>query len=412
MKRTWPRRTGWSTPPGTARSTDDRSPRSPTPPGQPPTASGAPRPAGLQRAHRRGRRDRLPAPGGNPHLRFGLNGPPATTATGLRSRASAGHTTCLSLLPARIHHRRRLRTRRAVRERQRPGRHPSANLRSSRRRRTSRRATPSTARLDLAQAYAGWADKLYAHPWRLPGVGRTVGVAQRRRWRALARPAQSRPAPVSELELSEARTRSRWPSMRTGPGPDPDQVPGPGPAPVRPGTGRGRRPARRPAGRALRSEFEPVACLQVPKPAQAPGQPAARADGRSVYRAHVPAGRRHACATVPQSRMLGACALDRSATHGPRRRRAGARRGTAQLEAALADARQTRKTRKASARAPDCARTRPPPRWRYSPTDGEAFSYETQALPDPARPGSWPQPASTGPQPDSAAASSASDRSS
>ena len=46
--------------------------------------------AGLQRAHRRGRRDRLPAPGRSPHRAGSAwNGPPATTATASRSRASA-----------------------------------------------------------------------------------------------------------------------------------------------------------------------------------------------------------------------------------------------------------------------------------------------------------------------------------
>ena len=45
---------------------------------------------GLQRAHRRGRRDRLPAPGRSPHRAGSAwSGPPATTATASRSRASA-----------------------------------------------------------------------------------------------------------------------------------------------------------------------------------------------------------------------------------------------------------------------------------------------------------------------------------
>ena len=50
----------------------------------------APDSLGLQRAHRRGRRDRLPAPGRSPHRTGSAwNGPPAMTATGSRSRASA-----------------------------------------------------------------------------------------------------------------------------------------------------------------------------------------------------------------------------------------------------------------------------------------------------------------------------------
>ena len=47
--------------------------------------------ARLQRARRRGRRDRLPAPGGSAHRAGSAwNGSPAMTATGSRSKASAG----------------------------------------------------------------------------------------------------------------------------------------------------------------------------------------------------------------------------------------------------------------------------------------------------------------------------------
>jgi hypothetical protein len=74
------------------------------------------------------------------------------------------------------------------------------------------------------------------------------------------------------------------------------------------------------ADRALRSEFEPVACLQAPEPVRAP-LGLLRADGRSVYQRH--GGVRfatHAQLTMEQ-RML-ALARWRRAAHGPRRPRA------------------------------------------------------------------------------------------
>ena len=89
------------------------------------------------------------------------------------------------------------------------------------------------------------------------------------------------------------------------------------------------------ADRALASEFEPVACLEAPEPAEVP-ETLRRADGRSVYQRH--GGVRfatHAQLTMEQ-RML---ALAR-AGGAPRLDRAGAARALgadlAQLEAALA----------------------------------------------------------------------------
>ena len=126
------------------------------------------------------------------------------------------------------------------------------------------------------------------------------------------------------------------------------------------------------ADRALRSEFEPVACLEAPEPAEVP-RSLLRADGRSIYQRH--GGTRyatHAQLTL-EERML---ALAR-ATGAPRMDRAHAARALgadlAQLEAALAgrahdapDARsaQDAQARAARARAPGCARIRPPPRYR------------------------------------------------
>ena len=89
------------------------------------------------------------------------------------------------------------------------------------------------------------------------------------------------------------------------------------------------------AGRALRSEFEPVACLEAPEPAEVP-RSLLRADGRSIYQRH--GGTRyatHAQLTL-EERML---ALAR-ASGAPRMDRAHAARALgadlAQLEAALA----------------------------------------------------------------------------
>ncbi len=59
------------------------------------------------------------------------------------------------------------------------------------------------------------------------------------------------------------------------------------------------------ADRALRSEFEPVLCLEAPEPAEVP-RSLLRADGRSVYRRHggtryatrKTRGRRPGCARI------------------------------------------------------------------------------------------------------------------
>ena len=141
--------------------------------------------------------------------------------------------------------------------------------------------------LDLAQLHAGWADKLA----RTLGV-RLASVAPsvwhgRPRGPAHARPARSRPAP-SELELARAaqkavalaqQEKSTWTRA--------DLIKYLGR--VLPRTGRD--PAAAAAlledlaDRALRSEFEPVACLEAPEPAEVP-RSLLRADGRSIYQRH------------------------------------------------------------------------------------------------------------------------------
>jgi hypothetical protein len=84
------------------------------------------------------------------------------------------------------------------------------------------------------------------------------------------------------------------------------------------------------ADRALRSEFEPVACLEAPEPAEVP-RSLLRADGRSVYQRH--GGVRfatHAQLTLEQrmlalARASGAPRMDRADAAGPRRRPDAAR---------------------------------------------------------------------------------------
>jgi conjugative relaxase-like TrwC/TraI family protein len=192
--------------------------------------------------------------------------------------------------------------------------------------------------LDLPELHKGWADKL----------ARTLGVSLASVapsvWHggsASARPRGPRdpgPAPTSELELSQAaqkavalaqQEKSAWTRA--------DLVKYLGR--VVPRTGRD--PAAAAAlledlaDRALRSEFEPVACLQAPEPAEVPPG-LLRADGRSIYQRH--GGVRyatHAQLSI-EERMLALA----HAAGAPRMTRAGAARALgadlAQLEAALA----------------------------------------------------------------------------
>ena len=89
------------------------------------------------------------------------------------------------------------------------------------------------------------------------------------------------------------------------------------------------------ADRALRSEFEPVTCLEAPEPAEVP-RSLLRTDGRSVYQRH--GGTRYATRAqlVMEERML----TQARASGAPRLTRAQAARALgadpAQLDAALA----------------------------------------------------------------------------
>ena len=193
--------------------------------------------------------------------------------------------------------------------------------------------------LDFAQLHAGWADKL----------ARTLGVSLASIapsvWHgggsAGARPGDPRgpgPVPISELELSQAaqkavalaqQEKSTWTRA--------DLIKYLGRVLPRSGMDPAAAVALLEdlADRALRSEFEPVACLEAPEPTEVP-RSLLRADGRSIYQRH--GGVRyatHAQLSI-EERML---ALAR-ASGAPRMTRADAAHALgadlAQLEAALA----------------------------------------------------------------------------
>ena len=125
------------------------------------------------------------------------------------------------------------------------------------------------------------------------------------------------------------------------------------------------------ADRALRSEFEPVICLEAPELAEVP-RSLLRADGRSVYQRH--GGTRYA--TRAQLAMEERMVAQASASGAPRLTRAQAAHALgadpARLEDALAgrahDARDAQDTRTGAG----CARTRPPPRSRCWPMAGSS----------------------------------------
>ena len=146
---------------------------------------------------------------------------------------------------------------------------------------------PKHGMLDLAQAHAGWADKL----------ARTLGVSLASVapsvWHSQSRSAGPRTrgadgVVLTELELSRAaqkavalaqQDKSAWTRA--------DVIKYLGR--VLPRTGLEAAAAcallEDLAGRALASEFEPVTCLEAPEPAEVPAS-LLRADGRSVYQRH------------------------------------------------------------------------------------------------------------------------------
>ena len=315
-RRTWRWRTGCSTPPGTATCSCTSTPRSPTSPGRHRREVAGP---GLARAttstSARSPRSspstwKRPSPPGS-----AWNGPPATTATASRSRASAAQM-------MRVFSSRResitadLRGR-AARFEQRYGRAPSqrelAQLAQASNFTHAQR--PSTARwISRRRTRAGRTSSRApsACAWRRSR--RRSGTAQSRRAAARTRGADA--AVLTELELARAaqkavalaqQEKSAWTRA--------DLIKYLGR--VLPRTGRD--PAAAAAlledlaDRALASEFEPVTCLEAPEPAEVPRELAAR--GRAQ---RLPAARRH---PVRHARAAG-----HGRTHGRAGRARTARR--------------------------------------------------------------------------------------
>ena len=190
--------------------------------------------------------------------------------------------------------------------------------------------------LDFAQVHAGWADKLTrALGVSLASVAPSVWHHASRRAGAHARDADG-PVPA-ELELARAaqkavalaqQDKSAWTRA--------DVIKYLGQ--VLPRTGRDPAAAvallEDLADKALRSEFEPVLCLEAPELVDVPAS-LLRADGRSVYQRH--GGTRYATRAqlVMEERMLaqaragGAPRLDARAGRARARRGPGAARGSA-----------------------------------------------------------------------------------
>jgi conjugative relaxase-like TrwC/TraI family protein len=208
---------------------------------------------------------------------------------------------------------------------------------------------PKHGALDIARARAGWADKLARTlGMSLASVAPSVWHATTSRAAAHAHGTEATVLP--ELELARAaqkavalaqQEKSTWTRA--------DVIKYLGR--VLPRTGMD--PAAAAAlledlaDRALRSEFEPVTCLEAPEPTEVP-RSLLRADGRSAYQRH--GGIRYAtCAQlVMEERML----TQARATNAPRLTRAQAAHplgaDPAQLDAALtgrADATQDTRTR-------------------------------------------------------------------
>jgi conjugative relaxase-like TrwC/TraI family protein len=196
---------------------------------------------------------------------------------------------------------------------------------------------PKRGALDVAQAHAGWADKLARTLGvSLASVAPSVWHGATGRAHAPARGAQA--TVLTELEVARAaqkavalaqQEKSTWTRA--------DVIKYLGR--VLPRTGLN--PAAAAAlledlaGRALRSEFEPVTCLEAAEPAEVP-RSLLRADGRSVYQRH--GGTRFATRAqlVMEERMLAQA----RASGAPRLTRAQAAHALgadlAQLDAALA----------------------------------------------------------------------------
>ena len=208
---------------------------------------------------------------------------------------------------------------------------------------------PKHGALDIAQAHAGWADKLARTLGvSLASVAPSVWHAATGRAAAHAHGAQARLLPKAELARAAQKAvalaqqeKSTWTRA--------DVIKYLGR--VLPRTGLDPAAAAAlledVADRALASEFEPVTCLEAPEPAEVP-RSLLRADGRSIYQRH--GGTRYATRAqlVMEERMLAQA----RANNAPRLTRAQAARALgadpARLDAALAgrpDAAQDTRTR-------------------------------------------------------------------
>ena len=164
----------------------------------------------------------------------------------------------------------------------------SVNSRNSRSHRTSPRAGTRKARWTPWSCTQGWADKL-ARTLGVPLASVAPSVWHGGPGRADPRARDATTAGRYRRSWCWAARRSRrwrWPTGEEHLDP---RGPGKYLGRVLPRTGRD--PAQAAAlledlaDRALRSEFEPVLCLEAPEPAQVPSG-LLRADGRSVYRRH------------------------------------------------------------------------------------------------------------------------------
>ena len=170
---------------------------------------------------------------------------------------------------------------------------------------------PKHGALDLAQAHAGWADKLARTLGvSLASVAPSVWHGQSSRADARTRGADG--AVLTELELARAaqkavalaqQDKSAWTRA--------DVIKYLGRALPRTGLDPAAAAALLEdlADRALRSEFEPVTCLEAPEPAEVPAS-LRRADGRSVYQRH--GGTRYAthAQLVMEERMVAQAGAD------------------------------------------------------------------------------------------------------
>jgi AAA domain-containing protein/TrwC relaxase len=195
---------------------------------------------------------------------------------------------------------------------------------------------PKHGALDVAQLHAGWADKLARTLGvRLASVAPSVWHGATGHAAAYARGANG--AVLDELELARAtqkavalaqQDKSTWTRA--------DVIKYLGRVLPRSGMNPAQAAALLEdlADRALRSEFEPVVCLEAPEPAEVP-RSLLRADGRSVYQRH--GGTRYA--TRAQLAMEERMVARAGASGAPRLTRAQAARalgaGPAQLEDAL-----------------------------------------------------------------------------